>query len=477
MTKALYSKLKNKAVRIIKQAKENEAKARMDNKIKAKNKKDINELVRKWENQMAHYKCYNDYYDIYTLAHLAVTPYGIKGKVALPDGMGFEQLESILPKLEQNLECKIAFNRKGRRIVENIEFIKRMPNQVPFQLVKVKPWEICLGLDYTGKPMVKNMIKQPHMVNSGSTGGGKSFCIDHILINLIANNKPEDVQLYLLQMEKDDMILYKNVEHCRAYASELNQFYIVMNYIEDLMNIRSKLIAPYREKALANNYIDYNKIEPRNKMSTIYVVIDEIASLFNLTGVKKSEKEIKQYVGMMTERIAQIGRALGIFLIVSVQRPTANMFSSFVKSMMNITVSFRHENSKSSEVALDNSNIALGLKQREFVVKEKGGFEFGIVPLMNTKELYDTYLKPNLKKTKRDLFSDLKKLAKNSGKDIDIGVIIPTKDREKVNKENESLLVKENISKIPGYVPWDGNKPEQPKKKLSNQVKRERERV
>lgn len=462
--KSLFKKGKRRFNSIMKQAKANEEKAKMEAKIKKEQTKKVNELVRKWENQMAHLGLYNAYADTFTLGSLKVTEYGIKGVVVLPDGMDFESLEGRIKTLEQKLECRIAFNRKGRRNIENIEFIERLPTKIPFRLVKVKPWEICTGLDYTGSPMIEDMTKTPHMVNSGSTGSGKSFCIDHTLINLIAHNSPEELELYLLQMEKDDMILYEDVKHCRAYATENRQFYLIMQHIEKIMKERSKRIAPYRRKALASSYLEYNKLNPQHPMSTIYVVIDEIASLFNLKGVKKDVKEIREYVGAMVERVAQIGRAVGVFLILSVQRPTVNMFSSFVKSMMNVTLGFKQENSKSSEVALDDARIGLALGKREFVVKNNGGFKFGIVPLMDTKELHDKYLQPHKEKNHRNLFRDLAKQAKESGTEIDIGEKIPETTREKVNKENESLLVKENIKKIEGYKDWDGNIPTQPKR-------------
>ncbi|MGL5647847.1 MAG: FtsK/SpoIIIE domain-containing protein [Clostridium sp.] len=462
--KSLFRRGKNRINRMIKQSKENEIKAKNELAIKRANTKKINELVRKWDNQMTHLGLHNVYADIFTLANLEVTEYGIKGVVALPDGMDFETLEGKIKTLEQKLECRIAFNRKGRRNVENIEFIEKMPMNIPFRLVKVKPWEICTGLDYTGSPMIEDMTKTPHMVNSGTTGSGKSFCIDHILINLIAHNSPSELELYLLQMEKDDMILYEDVKHCRAYATENRQFYLIMQHIEKIMKERSKKIAPYRRKALASSYLEYNKLNSQQPMSTIYVVIDEIASLFNLKGVKKEVKKIREYVGAMVERVAQIGRAVGVFLILSVQRPTVNMFSSFVKSMMNVTLGFKQENSKSSEVALDDARIGLALGKREFVVKNNGSFKFGIVPLMNTKGLHDQYLLPHKEKNHRDLFQDLIKQAKNSGNEVKIGDRIPETTREKVSKENENLLVQQNIKKIENYKDWDGNTPTQPKK-------------
>lgn len=409
----------------------------------------IVKFEKKWISLMANLGLYNKLKQTYSLNKTEITSYGYKSLILIVDGLSLSKLESNREFIQDSYGCMCVFNKAKRSNLIEAEFIFTTPIKLKYLPVdKLKSWEIYLGNDYTGKPIIVDMIKWPHILVTGGTRSGKSKMTDCILTNLITNCREKDLELYLCQVAKSDLILYEDAKQTRAFADTLDKTLIVLQHIEDKMNERSEIIKPFRKKAMADNYIDYNKIRPMDKISTAYVVFDEMSSLFNTKGCCKEEKEIKEIIISKIEKIAQYGAGLGVFLICSLQRPTADNISSFIKSQCTCKISFRQNNSKSSEVAMDDANICLSLEQREFIYYTNN-YNYGLVPLVDNKNIYKT-IKPFLESRHRDLFRDLE-IIKNVKKSKEkVQEYTPT---HIYNKTTEEIL-KENIAQIEGYVPY-----------------------
>ena len=409
----------------------------------------IAKFEKKWISLMANLGLYNKLKQTYSLNKTQITKYGYKSIILIVDGLSLDKLESNREYIQDSYGCMCVFNKAKRSNLIAAEFIFTTPIKLKYLPInKLKPWEIYLGNDYTGKPIIIDLIKWPHILITGGTRSGKSKMTDCILTNLITNSTEKELELYLCQVAKSDLILYEDAKQTRAFADTLDKTLVVLNHIEDKMNERSETIKPFRKKAMADNYMDYNKIRPMDKMSTVYIIFDEMSSLFNTKGCCKEDKEMKEIIVSKIEKIAQYGAGLGVFLICSLQRPTVDNISSFIKSQCTCKISFRQNNSKSSEVALDDPSMALGLEQREFIYYTNN-YNYGLVPLVDNKSIY-TAIKPFLESRHRDLFRDLE-IIKNV-----------KKSKEKVqeytpahiyNKTAEEIL-KENIAQIDGYVPY-----------------------
>lgn len=409
----------------------------------------IAKFEKKWISLMANLVLYNKLKQTYSLNKTQITKYGYKSIILIVDGLSLDKLESNREYIQDSYGCMCVFNKAKRSNLIEAEFIFTTPTKEIFcPLERVKPWEIYLGNSYTSSPIIVDMIKWPHILITGGTRSGKSKMTDCILTNLITNSTEKELELYLCQVAKSDLILYEDAKQTRAFADTLDKTLLVLDHIEDKMNERSETIKPFRKKAMADNYMDYNRIRPIDKMSTVYVVFDEMSSLFNTKGCTKEDKEVKEIIVSKIEKIAQYGAGLGVFLICSLQRPTVDNISSFIKSQCTCKISFRQNNSKSSEVALDDPSMALGLEQREFIYYTNN-YNYGLVPLVDNKSIYKA-IKPFLESRHRDLFRDLE-IIKNV-----------KKSKEKVqeytpahiyNKTTEEIL-KENIAQIDGYVPY-----------------------
>lgn len=395
-------------------------------------------LINDWIKVMAHTKMYNRNMDTFEIVDEEITTYGWQFKLLCPWGLSFEQLESVKCTIEDNLECMMLLKKNK---TDKLAYVKLITNGFitkDFAIVKTKnPFEIYIGNVVDGEPAVVDMKKYPHCMLSGSNGSGKSRLLDCILTNLICNNSYEDLTLYLVQLAKNDLIIYEDVKHCYAFCNTLEKTDIMLNHIIMQMDYISQLIAPLRKCGKGSDIHDYNKLHKNNKIPVRYVVVDEYASLTDSTNDNKENKDLKSKIVSKIERIAQYGRALGVFLIVCLQRPTANMLSPFVKSQSNLRISGKQNNSKSSEVAMDDSNIALNLEERIFVYKTYD-YDYIKTPTIDDKMIIN-HIKPYLQPNKRTLFDDAVKLNKVNNQD-------KVKNKDRVNT-TDLEKGKENIAK------------------------------
>ena len=408
----------------------------------------ISKFENKWISLMANLGLYNKLKHTYSLNNTIVTEYGYRSDILIVDGLSLEKLESNREYIQDSYGCMCVFNKSKRSNIIKAEFIFKTPTDIKFVPVKVKPWELYFGNDHAGNPIIIDAIKWPHCLITGSTRSGKSKLSDIILTSLITSCSEKELELYLIQVAKSDLILYEDCKQTRAFADTLEKALVVLQHIEEVMQQRSDIIRPFRKKAKADNYQDYNNIRATDKLSTIYVVFDEMSSLFQTKGCTQEQKKLKESIIAQVEKIAQYGAGLGCLLLCSLQRPTVDNISSFIKSQCSCKISFRQNNSKSSEVALDDPSMALGLDQREFVYYTKT-YNYGLVPWVNNKDVYK-FIEPYLQTNHRDLFRDLKILEK------------PVKRKEKVeefkpthihNKSTQDIL-NENIAQIEGFVPY-----------------------
>ena len=425
--------------------------------------KEINTFELKWISIMSHLGCVNKLKQTFSLNNTIKTLYGFKASIFIVDGLNYEMLENKKTFIEDSYGCMLILNKKKRSNWITAEFVFKTPTDIKYSPIKVKPWELYLGNSFNGEAIIIDLVKYPHALITGGTRSGKSKMDDCILTTLIYSCTEYELELYLLQVAKSDLVMYEDAVQTRAFADTLDKVLVVLEHIQIKMNDRDKLIKPLRKKAKGDNYQDYNKLNADNQISTVHVVFDEMASLFDSKGDDSGTKKKKEKIIKLTDNIAQFGASLGIFLNCSLQRPTADKISPFIKSQSTCIVSFRQNNSKSSEVALGDSQLALGLEQREFIYYTTS-YNYGLVPYVYSNEIIE-FIQQKLKPRHRNLFDDLKKQKKF----IDFIEIEKPKGKEKIKEslnfdrvdpdiitKKESEMI-ENIKKIPNFVPYNPN--------------------
>lgn len=302
--------------------------------------------------------------------------------------------------------------------------------------------------------------KKPYVNNNQ-----KSCLYDALLTNSICNSTPEELELYLIQVAKSDLYLYSKVKHCKGFADTLDKSIIVLEAIEKEMSRRDLLIKEIHGDGKGKNFIDYNKLKFVEKISVILVASDETSSLFNTQGNSKEVKDKKTKVSALLEKVSQYGAALGVFNLTALQRPTVQNVSPFIKSQATCNISLRQNNAKSSEVATDDSKLAVGLEQREFVYQLETN-NYGIVPWVEDDNIYNL-LKKHFGRNPSDVFRNYELSRRQYQEreeveeedDFTPSEVFET-DRVRVEYNNVQIersqedILRENIAQIPGFVPY-----------------------
>jgi len=210
---------------------------------------------------------------------------------------------------------------------------------------------VTLGKNLMGKPIVADLTKMPHLLVAGSTGSGKSVCINSIICSIFMNYSPKDVKLVLVDPKKVELSNYNGTPHLLCpVVNDPKKASITLQKIVSEMEKRYDVFSEKGVKKISeyNEYIDKeNKKHPEtplNKMPFIVVIIDELADLM-LVASKEVEDSIM--------RITQMARAAGIHLIVATQRPSTDVITGVVKANIPSRICFAVASSIDSRTALD----------------------------------------------------------------------------------------------------------------------------
>ena len=209
-----------------------------------------------------------------------------------------------------------------------------------------------LGRDIMGTPQYLEINKTPHLLIAGSTGSGKSVCINSILASILMRTKPDEVKLVLVDPKKVELSIYNGVPHLLApVVTDPKRANVALKRIVAEMERRYDVFEESKTKNIEsyNAYIDKRNEglpeEEREKhMPFIVVVIDELADLM-LVAAKEVEDSIM--------RITQMARAAGIHLIVATQRPSTDVITGVVKANIPSRISFAVSSGIDSRTILD----------------------------------------------------------------------------------------------------------------------------
>lgn len=229
--------------------------------------------------------------------------------------------------------------------------VREVLSSVPSSLSNSKLLSV-LGRDIMGEPRWMEINKTPHLLVAGSTGSGKSVCINSILASILMRSKPDEVKLVLVDPKKVELSIYNGVPHLLApVVTDAKKANIALKKIVAEMERRYDVF----EESKTKNIISYNKyIDRKNEslpdgeknkhMPYIVVIIDELADLM-LVAAKEVEDSIM--------RITQMARAAGIHLIVATQRPSTDVITGVVKANIPSRISFAVSSGIDSRTILD----------------------------------------------------------------------------------------------------------------------------
>ncbi|QWT16988.1 DNA translocase FtsK 4TM domain-containing protein [Collinsella sp. zg1085] len=215
------------------------------------------------------------------------------------------------------------------------------------------PLEFALGRDAEGSPMVADLAKMPHLLIAGTTGSGKSVVISSIVMSLLMRTFPEDVRLIMIDPKRVEFAPYDGLPHLYVpVVTEPKQAASALQWAVSEMERRLKIferigvrkIATFNEKQAAGEFEHYDN--PPNKMPYLVIVIDELSDLMMVAG-----KDVEASI----VRIAQLGRAAGIHMIVATQRPSSNVVTGLIKANITNRIGLTVATGIDSRVILDQT--------------------------------------------------------------------------------------------------------------------------
>ncbi|MBR3271692.1 MAG: DNA translocase FtsK [Clostridia bacterium] len=202
---------------------------------------------------------------------------------------------------------------------------------------------MAMGKDISGRVVVADLAKMPHMLIAGSTGSGKSVCINDIIISMIYKASPQEVQMILIDPKVVELSVFGNLPHLRIpVVTEPKKAASALRWAVNEMDMRYRKFSEVGSRDLAR----YNSLmdDPHKKMAKLVIIIDELADLMMV-----APEDVEDSIC----RIAQLGRAAGIHLIVATQRPSADIITGLIKANIPSRCAFAVSSSIDSRIILD----------------------------------------------------------------------------------------------------------------------------
>ncbi|KKS96148.1 MAG: translocase FtsK protein [Microgenomates group bacterium GW2011_GWC1_43_13] len=201
--------------------------------------------------------------------------------------------------------------------------------------------EVSLGLDVSGKPIVANIAKMPHILIAGQTGSGKSVCINAFLASLLFRASPTEVKLILVDPKRVELTHYNDIPHLLSpVIVDPDKVLSALRWIMSEMENRYKIFA----QAGARNIDSYNEMSGFQALPYIVLFIDELADIMLFSPV-----EVEDAI----TRIAQMSRATGIHMVLATQRPSVDVITGLIKANIPSRIAFAVASQVDSRVILD----------------------------------------------------------------------------------------------------------------------------
>lgn len=302
-------------------------------------------------------------------------------ELRLAPGTKVAALSAVSSDLARSLKAiniRIVSNMAGRDTVgvevpnaqkEKVRLKELMGKTEKYQGMKLP---MFLGKDASGEPMIEDLAKMPHMLIAGTTGSGKSVCMNSIIMSFLYTKKPNELKLVLVDPKMVEMSQFKDIPHLMCpVVTEMSKAAAILEWAVNKMDERYELLAEAGCRDLASyNEMTWEELKERfnpttpeeeakipRKLPYMVFVIDELADLM------MTNKEVEHSI----VRIAQKARAVGMHLILATQRPQANVVTGLIKSNMPARVCFKVASGMDSRIVLDQKGGELLLGQGDML--------------------------------------------------------------------------------------------------------------
>lgn len=210
---------------------------------------------------------------------------------------------------------------------------------------KSSPLTVALGRDIPGRPIYCDLAKMPHLLIAGSTGSGKSVCINSILTSILCHASPKDVRMIMIDPKQVELAVYNGIPHLyMPVVTQPKEAAATLAWAVAEMNRRYNLFADSSVRDI-NGYNEYLAMNGEEKLPLVLIVIDELADLMTVAA-----KEVEAHIA----RLAAMARAAGMHLVIATQRPSVDVITGVIKSNVPSRIAFAVSSGVDSRTILDS---------------------------------------------------------------------------------------------------------------------------
>ena len=237
-----------------------------------------------------------------------------------------------------------------REILESSEFQK---------LAASSKLAMALGKDISGKSVVTDLGDMPHLLIAGTTGSGKTVCVNSLIMSMVYNATPEELKFLMVDPKMVELAIYNGLPHLLCpVVTDAKKVAGALGWVVGEMETRYKMLA----KIAARNITSFNQ-KSEEKLPYIVVIIDELADLMMV-----AQEDIENAI----TRLAQLSRAVGIHMILATQRPSVDVVTGVIKANFPARISFKVASKVDSRTVLDMNGADKLLGKGDMLFLEPG---------------------------------------------------------------------------------------------------------
>ncbi len=208
------------------------------------------------------------------------------------------------------------------------------------------PLTFAIGKDISGECIVDNISRLPHMLIAGTTGSGKSVCMNCLILSLLYKSSPAEVRLIMIDPKMVELQIYNGIPHLFIpVVTDPKKAAGALQWSVVEMMKRYRIFSEHNVRDL-QGYNEIRRLNGEETMPSLVIVIDELADLM-MTAAKEVEESIC--------RVAQMGRAAGVHLVIATQRPSADVITGLMKANIPSRIAFAVSSSLESRIIMDQS--------------------------------------------------------------------------------------------------------------------------
>ena len=304
------------------------------------------------------------------VVQIAIGPTVVRYSLSISVGTKVSKIKNLgndlaLALASQNSSVRIEAPIPGTSYI-GVEIPNPMPNYVYAKdmVKKLKNEEnlyelpLLLGKDITGRSIIKDLAKIPHLLVAGATGTGKSVGVNSIITGLLYTKTPDEVKFIMVDPKMVELSLYNGLPHLlNPVITDMELVSNALQWCIEEMNKRYRVLKQAKVKKIT----EYNKKLGYSAMPYIVVIIDEMADLMLTVGTDVESK---------IQRLAQMGRAVGIHLILATQRPTVQVITGLIKANVPGRVAYAVATAMESRIILDQTGAETLLGNGDMLYKD-----------------------------------------------------------------------------------------------------------